>query len=185
MYLGSWNIDDAVTFPVNTHNASTGAASDADSAPSYRVYEDETTTPILTGTMALLDAANTVGLYSEQLTLSAANGFEQGKSYTVYIAATVSSVTGTTSHSFQIRAGVAMDSGVLNTIADAILKRDFTAITGEASRSLLNAVRFLRNKWSISGSTLTVTKEDDATTAFTAALTTDSGADPITASDPS
>lgn len=69
--------------------------------------------------------------------------------------------------------------------ADALLKRDMSAVTGEAARSPLNAVRFLRNKWSISGGTLTVTKEDDATTAWTATLSTDAAADPVTGSDPS
>ena len=57
-------------------------------------------------------------------------------------------------------------------------------MSGEASRSLLNAARFLRNKWSISGTTLTVTEEDDTTAAWTAALTTSGSADPITAFDP-
>jgi hypothetical protein len=69
-------------------------------------------------------------------------------------------------------------------IADAILKRDWTSVSGEAARSVLNALRFLRNKWSISGTTLTVTEEDDSTSAWTASLTTDGGADPVTASDP-
>ena len=78
----------------------------------------------------------------------------------------------------------AFTTATLNAIADAILKRDWSGLTGEASRSLLNALRFLRNKWSVSGSTLTVTKEDDATTAWTATLTSDVGADPVTGSDP-
>lgn len=69
-------------------------------------------------------------------------------------------------------------------IADAILKRDWTAVSGEAARSVLNALRFLRNKWSISGTTLTVTKEDDSTPAWTGTVTTDAAADPITANDP-
>ena len=102
MYLGSWKIDDNLTFTCNTHTASSGAATDADAVPSYRVYEDETGTPILTGSMAKLDDANTTGFYSEQIALSAANGFEKGKSYTIYISAAVSSTTGTMSHSFQI-----------------------------------------------------------------------------------
>lgn len=69
--------------------------------------------------------------------------------------------------------------------ADALLKHDWASVTGEAARSVLNALRMLRNKWSISGTTLTVTKEDDSTSAFTSALTTVAGADSITASDPS
>lgn len=102
MYLGRWEIDDLLVFACNTHTPSTGAAVDADSAPTYRVYEDETGTAILTGTMALLDDANTVGQYSEQITLSAANGFELGKSYSIRISGAVGGVAGATLRSFQV-----------------------------------------------------------------------------------
>lgn len=105
-YLGSWKIDDLLTFTIVTIRVDTGNATDADSAPAYRVYEDETSTPILTGTMALLDSANTAGFYSEQITLSAANGFEKGKSYNIYISATVNSIAGATSKNLQIEAEV-------------------------------------------------------------------------------
>lgn len=101
-YLGSWKIDNLLTFCVNTHRVDSGVAVDADSVPTYRVYEDETGTPILTGSMALLDSSNTAGFYSEQITLSAANGFEINKCYTIYITATVNGVTGTTNHNFKM-----------------------------------------------------------------------------------
>jgi hypothetical protein len=67
-----------------------------------------------------------------------------------------------------------------NAIADAILKRDWTVISGEALYSLLNAARMLRNVWSTAGGTLTVKKEDGTTTAWTRTLTTDPSAEPIT-----
>lgn len=73
----------------------------------------------------------------------------------------------------------------LNDIADAFLKRDWSSITGEASRSVINALRFLRNKWVLSGTNLSVKKEDDDTEAWTAVVTTQSNAEPITGSDPS
>ncbi len=101
-WLGFRNVSgtSTLTFAVNTHSASTGAATDATGDPTYRVYEDETGTPILTGTMAKLDDANTIGFYSEELTISSGNGFEAGRSYTIYISATVGSVTGTTERHF-------------------------------------------------------------------------------------
>ena len=68
--------------------------------------------------------------------------------------------------------------------ADALLNRDMSAVSDTNSRSPLNALRHIRNKWSVSGTTLTVTKEDDTTTAWTATVTTNAGADPITGSDP-
>jgi hypothetical protein len=121
MYYGSWAIDNFVTFSCNTHNTSTGASADADAEPSYRVYEDETATPVATGTLSLLDSDNTTGFYSERLQLTAAAGFEKSKSYTIYISATVNSIAGTTSHSFQIEAEV--DA---NTVSD---KTGYTAST--------------------------------------------------------
>ena len=106
MYLGSWKIDDVLTFTCNTHTPSTGAVTDADAVPTYRVYEDETGTPILTGSTAKLDDAGTTGFYSEQITLSAANGLEKGKTYTIRISGTVGGVAGAMSHTFQMEAEV-------------------------------------------------------------------------------
>jgi len=71
--------------------------------------------------------------------------------------------------------------------ADALLNRDMATGTDSGSptvRTVRQALRFLRNKWSISGTTLTVTKEDDATASWTATLTTNASADPVTSSDP-
>jgi hypothetical protein len=77
-----------------------------------------------------------------------------------------------------------LTSGERTSIADALLKRDWSAVTGEAARSMLNALRFLRNKWSVSGTTLTVTTEDDTTAAWTSTVTVDATAAPVTGSDP-
>lgn len=68
--------------------------------------------------------------------------------------------------------------------ADELLKRDWTSVTGEAARSVLNALRFLRNKWTISAGTLSVKEEDDTTEAWNAAVTDDATADPVTGVDP-
>jgi len=65
-----------------------------------------------------------------------------------------------------------------------LLKKDFTGITGEAARSVLNALRLLVNKRVVSGGTLTVFKEDDAATAWTGSVGTTAGADPVTEIDP-
>ena len=74
-------------------------------------------------------------------------------------------------------------------IADIVLRR--TQANVEASsdgdavsfRSLYGAAAKLVNKVSISGTTLTVTKSDDASSLGTQALTTDGAALPITAAD--
>ncbi len=67
--------------------------------------------------------------------------------------------------------------------ADAYLKRDMSAVTGEAARSPLNAHRFQRNRWQIAGGILTVYKEDDTSVAWTAPVTQTPG-DPVSEIDP-
>lgn len=85
---------------------------------------------------------------------------------------------------FIIKLPEGMQVPTLKAITEDMLKRDWTGMTGEASRSMLNALRFIRNKWSITAGTLTVCKEDDSTTAFTATVSTDAAADPIVGNDP-
>lgn len=74
-----------------------------------------------------------------------------------------------------------------NEIADAILDRDMSTGTDSGSttvRTPRQALRFLRNKWDISAGTLTVKKEDDATTSWTSSMNTDAAAVPVIGSDP-
>lgn len=88
-------------------------------------------------------------------------------------------------------AASAIDAAALATdaaqeIADALLDRDMSTGTDSGSpsvRTVRQALRMLRNKASISAGTLTVTKEDDATASWTAAVTTAAG-NPISAIDP-
>ena len=93
-------IGNNLKFSIATHDPDTGVLTDADGAPTYRIYEDETATAILTGSMAKLDDANTTGFYTEIIGCTAANGFENGKTYSVYIEATVDSDKGGISYDF-------------------------------------------------------------------------------------
>lgn len=77
----------------------------------------------------------------------------------------------------------ALDSAERNAIADAILNRSIAG-GSSAGRLVKDALRALRNKVSISGTTLTVTAEDDTTTAWTATVSTDAAATPVTGIDP-
>jgi hypothetical protein len=94
-------IGDNVVFSICTHDPDTGVLTDADAAPSWRIYEDETTSSILNGTMDKLDDANTTGFYTELVAVTAGNGFEDGKTYTVYVEATVDSDTGGICYAFK------------------------------------------------------------------------------------
>jgi len=99
-------IGDNLTFSVTTHDPDTGVLTDADAVPDYWVYEDETGVSINANTpdadvMAKLDDAHTTGLYSETLACTAGNGYENGKTYTIYVEATVDSDKGGICYSFK------------------------------------------------------------------------------------
>lgn len=105
MHLGFPLLEQSIVFYANTHDFTTSGAPATDSAspPTYRVYENETTSPILDSSMALLDSGNTAGYYSETLALTVASGFELGKSYSIYMSATTGGVVNTGHHQFQIK----------------------------------------------------------------------------------
>ena len=112
-----------LVFSICTHDPDTGVLTDADSAPAYRIYEDETGTAIANGNMAKLDDANTTGFYTELIACTAANGYEQGKTYTVYIEATVDSDQGGIAYSFTAYTQVPADIKAVNA----------TTLTGDGS----------------------------------------------------
>jgi len=107
MYLGSWKIDDYLTFPATVHDASGEGTT---GTVTYYVYEDETTNDILTGGMAVL-GDHVANLYSERIQLTAANGFEKGKSYTIAMELDLGGgAYASAVHTFQIEAEVDANS---------------------------------------------------------------------------
>ena len=94
----------------------------------------------------------------------------------------------------EIQAGLAspgmamtLSAAERNSIADAFLDRDMSTGTDSGSptvRTPRQALRTLRNKVANSAGTLTVYKEDDSTSSWTATVTTDASAEPITTVDP-
>ena len=87
-----------------------------------------------------------------------------------------------------VLAANAINSSVLATnaaeeIADTILGRNLAG-GSSGGRTVTEALRFLRNKFSVVGTTLTVYQEDDTTTSWTGTVGTTIGADPITSNDP-
>jgi hypothetical protein len=73
-----------------------------------------------------------------------------------------------------------------NAISDAMLDRNMATGTDSGTttiRTMRQALRFLRNKWSITGGTLTVCKEDDTTSSWTGTVTQTAG-NPVSTIDP-
>jgi hypothetical protein len=86
-------LDEVIFFDCITTHPTTGAATDADSTPTFAVYEEATDTDIGVGGN-LTKRASLTGNYRGTFTLSAANGFEVGKWYSIIGSATVNAIAG-------------------------------------------------------------------------------------------
>jgi len=153
-------IGNTLTFSITTHDPDTGVLTDADAVPDYWIYEDETgvsinaTTP-LADVMAKLDDAHTTGLYSETITCSAANGYEHGKTYSIYIEATVDGDMGGITFAFTAYTTLPVDVLAISTSTDAADKLEASAetiVTGRVS-------------WDNTNATTTIFYSDDITEA--------------------
>lgn len=133
---GIFYIDEYLTFYINIHKNNAVGAPDA--APTYRVYEEETASPGMTGAMATLDSSNATGFYSEQIQLTANNGFEYGKCYCIRVSATVDSLVQADVQRFAIKTEAehkikrAADLILVGTVSDADFSPTTTAfeVTG-------------------------------------------------------
>jgi len=181
-YQGDIRLGNTIDVKFTTVNTS-GVPTTLAGSPVISAYVGNGTTEITAGITLSVDFDSRTGMHNVRVVATSGNGFATATDVNLVITTgTVSgsSVVGYVVGSFSIE----NRSFALNDIADAILKRDMSAVTGESARSPLNALRFLRNKWSLASGTLTVTKEDDSTSAWTAAISTDAAAIPIIGSDP-
>lgn len=136
-YLGSWKINDYVPIVANTHRFDTGAATDASSI-TYRIYEDETDTEIVSDTNMTKFDSNS-GVYLDRCQLAAATGFEKGKCYTVLIKATVNGVAGTISHTFQIEAEASVNSMASGVVTATAIASDAITAAKIADNAITDA----------------------------------------------
>ena len=86
-------LNEVVYFDAITHSPITGAVADADSAPTFEVFEEATDTDIGVGG-SMTKRTDKIGNYRGTFTASAANGFEVGKYYSIVVSATVGEVAG-------------------------------------------------------------------------------------------
>jgi len=134
-------IGNTLTFSITTHDPDTGVLTDAAAVPDYWIYEDETGVSINANTpnadvMAKVDDAHTTGFYSETITCSVANGYEDGKTYTVYIEATVDGDRGGMAYSFTAYTRLPVDIEAISTstaAADNLEASARTIIKGTVS----------------------------------------------------
>jgi len=132
---------------------------------------------------ALTSALTTVGSIGKRLSDNIDAAISSRGTGAALDAAGVRSAVGLASANLDTQID-AIPTGIEN--ADALLNRDMSVGSDSGSptvRTVRQALRFLRNKWSISTGTLTVTKEDDTTASWTASVTT-AASNPVDSVDP-
>lgn len=78
-------LEETVYFNFTTRSFSTGVPTVLGGAPVLSVLESNNATPITSGVSVSVDRASVVGLNQATVVATAANGYEAGKSYSVYI----------------------------------------------------------------------------------------------------
>lgn len=175
------------------------AAKIADSAITIRLSTDGTGSEarLIAGTTAsdvwnaLLASYVVNGSFGERVLRSTNTQAECAVTGAHHIAADIHELQPGVIDSSDFAAG-AISANVLATdavteIADGLLARDIGSGSNAGAlneRTVRSALRALRNKSAIVGSTLTVCAEDDAATAWTAVVSSSASADPVTGIDP-
>lgn len=84
-------LNEVITKHITTHHPTTGAATDADATPTYKIFEEDGDTSILSGDFVKIGTDD--GLYGVTFSVTASNGFDVGGVYNLIATATVNSVT--------------------------------------------------------------------------------------------
>jgi hypothetical protein len=201
IFLDTYTAGSTVYVMFNTHKGD-GTPITLGGTPAVSVYKDNGTTESTTGVTLAVDFDSRTGLHNVAIDTSQDETFyaTNHSFFVVITTGTVDSVSVVGTMVYRFKLGtvpsntVSMDADTITAsalatdaateIATTLLKLDLSTVTGESSRSMLNAIRFLRNKWTVVDTTLTVYKEDDTASAWTATITASAGANPITANDP-
>lgn len=87
MHVGDYQLEDTIHIPFTTRAFATGIPTVLAGTPLIDVYEDGSTTQVVTGESLTVDFDAVVGLNLITITATAATGFEAGKSYFAIIEA--------------------------------------------------------------------------------------------------
>jgi len=195
-YIGDFALGSTLDTKFTTVSTS-GVPTTLAGSPVISAYPDNSLTELTAGITLTVDFDSRTGLHNVRVVATSGNGYASGTNYQLVITAgTVggSSVVGYVVAEFSLEARLDWTAAFANKIADHVLRRTYAnarvSSNGDAVnfRSLLGAVGKLVNRWAISGSTLTVYQEDDATSTApggTQAITGDAAANPITELDTS
>jgi len=121
-------LDDNWTIYAQAVDAS-GAATNVTGNVSYLIYEEEGAAPILAGIFT--QPTGVPGLYSEQIAVTAANGFEEGKDYVARMSAVIGGTTTAMIATLTVQA--AAGGGDPSLIADAVWDESKAAHTGDTT----------------------------------------------------
>jgi len=191
-YVGDIETNQVLNFKVTTVNTS-GVPTAFTGAPILAAYKGNSTTETILGITITTDFDSITGYHNVLVDTTQNTAFYAALSdiSISVLAGTISgaSVRGYELGSFSIENRSAMISNATerNAIADALLDRDMSTGTDSGSttvRTPRQALRFLRNKWTILSGSLSVKKEDDSTESWSAVVGTTATGTPIISLDP-
>jgi len=157
------NLGDTLTFWAQLTRYSTGAAYDATGSVTFRIYEETTDTPLLSGTLAVQDDPNTTGFYRGQASITVDNGFEVGKCYCVRVGATVDTIAQAgVVERFVVRSAFPSVSSIAAAVWSALDPGDTAGRASSLGGMLRQVWSYCFNRNSIQGSLQAVYRDDSS-----------------------
>ena len=174
---------------------STGAPVSFTGSPTVVAYKNNDTTESSSGITLTTNFDSRTGLHNIQVDLSQNTSFYiSGSDFDLVMTAGTAGGVGVVGYipaSFSVEHRsttlASATTSVLQTIADALLDRDMSLGTDSGSsavRTTRQALRSLRNKVAVTNSVMTVYKENDSTSSWSADVVADATAQPIVTIDP-
>lgn len=184
--LGDYIPNSRIDHFFNT-NDSTGAAAALITPSSIYVYRGNATTATTAGATCVSNYGLATGLNYLGIDLSSSPTYYSA-GYDYHAVLTAGSINGVNVTNYNIAEFSIGNRGISpSTMVDmtkTLLGYDWNSVGTVAARSMLMALRTLRNRIEISSGILTTYLEDDLTPAWTATLSSQLGANPITGIDP-
>ena len=171
-------LEETVYFNFTTRAFATGVPTTLAGSPVLSVLESNNATPITAGVSVSVDRATVTGLNQATVVATAANGYEAGKSYSVYISTgTVGgvSVVGEVVAQFTVQSGAAFTR--LGAPAGASVSADVAAIKSDSAAILVDTADMQPKLGTPAGASMSA--DIAAVKTDTAAILVDTGTDGV------
>jgi len=134
-------VGEGLVFSITTHDPDTGVLTNADAVPAYKIFDDESNTPMddvgsFLGEGTMPQIGSEIGSYKKKIVCSAANGFVKGNTYSIRVTASVGGDVGGVLFAFKAKDPIATEIQTAEILSGVNLQKAINHILAYASGSV-------------------------------------------------